>query len=270
MNSGIPKLLANRRVVEKIACLLTYYGVGQDRVPPMLTMTKAEELELWRIRRRSPRARELLVRKYLCLAFKRAAAFHGPRLSQDDAVSAANAGMMEAMDRFNPKGGSPFASFCFTFIRRHLIDALVATYSVKVSDKTRRKFAEISEKPNGKKAKALKDGEATTIEEVFSRLSKTEGLDKISSLHTKQEDAPASPYEASSPADDVETSSLPEEIREGIKTLEPIERRVLMARYYTSPAESFDALGKRLGKTKMFLREVHDEALVKLRKYMQK
>ena len=113
--------------------LLTYYGKGTDKVPTMLVMTKAQELAAWKARKRSPRAREKLVRKYICYAFKLASKFKGPRLDHDEAVSAANAGMMEAMERFNPKGGAHFTTFSAMFIRRHLINALIQTYSLKIN-----------------------------------------------------------------------------------------------------------------------------------------
>ena len=85
--------------------VLTYYGgkAKQDSVPKMLVISPIEEKELWRIRKRSPRARELLVKKYICFAFRAASKYKGPRLTHDDAVSAANAGMMEAMSRYDPK-----------------------------------------------------------------------------------------------------------------------------------------------------------------------
>ena len=104
---------------------------------------------------------------------------------------------------------------------------------------------------------------------MFDRLSKSPDFD-LSVLFEKQEDAPATPFEGSNPADDAEKTLLPQEMLEGLATLSPIERKVMKARYYVSPPESFDALGRRLGKTKVFLREVHDEALVKLRRYMAK
>lgn len=255
---------------QEMACLLTYYGKGQDSVPPMVVISKKDELELWRIRRRSPRARDLLVRKYLCLAFKQASKFTGPRLEHDEAVGAANAGMMEAMDRFDPKGGSPFASFCFTFIRRHLIDALVATYPVKVSDHVRKKYA-AAVKTGNKKKLGLKAGEPGTIDEVFSRMSPLLPDLDLTAMTAKNEDGPSAPYEAPNPAEESELSSLPGEVRKGMKeALTRLERTVIFARYYKTPAESFDDLAARLGKTKISLREVHDLAIVKLRKYLEK
>lgn len=248
---------------------LNYYG--RNAPPPdRLFLEKAEEAELWRIRRRSVRARDKLTRAYLCLSFKLASKYKGPRLEFDEAVGAANAGLMEAMGRYNHlnKKGTSFACFSVMFIRRHLINALIASYPVKVSDHVRKRYAEILKDKNTKKK--LKEGEALTIEEVFERLSQTSEFD-LAQLFEKQEDAPSTPYEASSPADDCELDALPEELREAIHVaLTPLERKVMVARYYRTPVISFDALGRKLGVTKIRLREAHDEALVKLRRHMQK
>jgi RNA polymerase sigma factor (sigma-70 family) len=262
----LPPKEPKKKYVHK-AKMMTYYGGRHttDSVPPMIHLTKQEEADAWRKRRRSAKARNLLTRRYLCFAFKAASRFTGPRLAHDDAISAANAGMMEAMERFKPEGGAHFTTFCTLFIRRHLINALVDSYCIRVSDHVRKKFAAALK---SKKKIVFKDGEPGSIEELFARLSTSTDVD-ISQMTTKAPDAPATPFEASNPAQDAEESSLPDELKEGISTLEPIERKVIKARYYTFPPESFDALGVRLGKTKIFLREVHDEALVKLRKYMQ-
>jgi RNA polymerase sigma factor (sigma-70 family) len=236
----------------------------------MIELSKAEELELWRIRKRSARARDLLTRRYLAWAFKWSGKFKGPRLHHNDAVSAANAGLMEAMSRYDPfePGASHFTTFSALFIRRHLINALIDSYPVKLSDHVRKRLAMIKDDKEAQEVQR-KLGEAATLEEAFEKLGAVPDFD-VSSMHEKQEDAPSAPYEAPNPADETEISSLPAEVKKGIKTLKLIERRVILARYYTIPAESFDALGVRLGRTKVFLREVHDEALVKLRRYMQK
>jgi RNA polymerase sigma factor (sigma-70 family) len=249
---------------------MNYYGKGVDTVPPMIEIPLTEEMELWRIRKRSPRARNLLTRKYLCLAFKLAGKFKGPRLEFDEAIGAANAGLMEAMSRYNHlnKTGTNFACYSVMFIRRHLINALVATYPVKVGDRLRKKYA-ANEGNEEERLKNERLGEAQTIQEVFARLSRSPEFD-ITSMFEKPMDAPGVPFEAESPADCVENSSLPEELQEGIdKVLSPLEQKVIKARYFKLPALSFDDLGKKLGKTKIALREAHDEALVKLRRYMK-
>lgn len=258
------KRITNKRLMYS----LNYYGKNQ-KPPERIFLDKQEELELWRIRKRSERARNLLVRAYLILPFSMAGKYKGPRLEFDEAVGAANAGMMEAMSRYNHlnKKGTSFACFAVMHIRRHLINALVSTYSLRISDHVRKKYAAIEK--NAKKV-IFKDGEAKTIEEVFTRLAQVSEFD-LAQKFEKQEDAPSTPFEASSPADDAELSALPEELQTAIrKALVPLERRVVIARYYRTPVESFDALGRRLGVTKVRLREAHDVALVKLRKWLKK
>ena len=254
-------------VVKKLA--LNYYGRPNQGPPEMLALTPEEEAHLFRIRRRSAAAREKLVRKYLCWSFKIATKLKGPRLDWDEAVSAANAGLMEAMEGFVPGGSAHFTTYSAIIIRRHVINALIATYPVKVSDHLRKKFAAAKKDPDPKKLEAqLRAGEATTLAELFKRLSATSDFN-IETLFEKQEDAPFMPSEGPSPAEEMELSSLSQEIREAIMLLpDPLQRTAIIARHFKSPAESFERIGRRLHVSKTRVREAHDTALESLKKTM--
>ena len=252
----------------RIRKCLTYYDGKLNQGPPdMLEMTPAEEKRLWKRRKRSPRARKLLVLRYLAWAFRLASKFKGPRLEFDEAVSAANAGLMEAMDSFDYTKGVRFIVYSYTHIRRHLINAVISTYPVKVSDYMLRKISD----PDPKKLQErIKTGEACDHEELFKRLSEGNSFN-MELLFEKQADAPFMPSEGTSPSENAEEQTMPEELSEAVALLEdPIGRTAVLARYYKVPPETFDSLAKRLGVTKIRVREAHDLALVQLRRKLVK
>ena len=73
----------------------------------------AAEALLWRRLRdqRDPAAREELVRRYLPFAKNLALRYRGASESFDDLLQVANLGLVNAVDRFDPARGTPFAAF---------------------------------------------------------------------------------------------------------------------------------------------------------------
>lgn len=249
--------------------LLTYYGRPDQGPPEELKMERSEELRLFRVRRRSAVARDKLVRRYLCWAFKIAAKLKGPRLEFDEAVSAANAGLMEAIEGYNPDSGYMFTTYSAIIIRRHVINALIATYPVKISDHLRKKFAERSRMDPKELEKLLKGDEPKTLADLFERLAEVPDFD-VNTLFVRQEDAPFMPAEGESPAETCETGALSDELRNAIRRiLTPLEREAIMCRHYKNPPQSFERIARRLSRSKTKVREAHDVALIKLRTYME-
>ena len=244
--------------------LLTYFGRPEQGPPEQEQMTLEEELHLFRIRRRSAKARERLVLRYLCWAFKIAAKLKGPRLEFDEAVSAANAGLMEAMDGYNPDSGYRFSTYSALIIRRHVINALVATYPVKISDDLRKRFAARAKMDPKEMEKLLEPGEPKSLSELFERLSETPDFD-ITRLTERDEDAAFVPSGAPHPARACEDKSLPKEIRLAMERLLPLERLVVVRHYYLKPTLTFEQIALQLGKSKVSIREAHDRAIKKLR-----
>lgn len=249
--------------------MLTYYGKPDQGPPEQLVLTAEEELKLFRVGRRSKQfgsARDKLVRRYLPWAFKIAAKLKGPRLDFDEAVSAANAGLMEAIEGFDARRpGARFIVYSTMIIRRHVINALIATYPVKISDHLRKKFAERAKLSPEELEKILTVGEPRTLAELFERLTEVADFD-VNLLFAKQEDAPFMPCESVSPSDSCECAAIPVELERAFYTeLSALERDAIRSRFYTTPPESFEKIARRLGKSKTSVREAHDEALVKLR-----
>jgi len=112
-------------------------GPGEGLVPESL---------LWRRLRdqRDPAAREELVRRYLPFAKNLALRYRGASESFDDLLQVANLGLVNAVDRFDPSRGTPFAAFASPTIlgelKRHFRDRV---WTVRVPRGLHDRMAEV-------------------------------------------------------------------------------------------------------------------------------
>jgi RNA polymerase sigma-B factor len=106
----------------------------------------APEALLWRRLRdqRDPAAREELVRRYLPFAKNLALRYRGASESFDDLLQVANLGLVNAVDRFDPVRGTPFAAFASPTIlgelKRHFRDRV---WTVRVPRGLHDRMAEV-------------------------------------------------------------------------------------------------------------------------------
>jgi RNA polymerase sigma-B factor len=106
----------------------------------------AAEALLWRRMRdqRDPAAREELVRRYLPFAKNLALRYRGASESFDDLLQVANLGLVNAVDRFDPARGTPFAAFASPTIlgelKRHFRDRV---WTVRVPRGLHDRMAEV-------------------------------------------------------------------------------------------------------------------------------
>jgi RNA polymerase sigma-B factor len=106
----------------------------------------AAEAILWRRLRdqRDPAAREELVRRYLPFAKNLALRYRGASESFDDLLQVANLGLVNAVDRFDPARGTPFAAFASPTIlgelKRHFRDRV---WTVRVPRGLHDRMAEV-------------------------------------------------------------------------------------------------------------------------------
>ncbi len=89
-------------------------------VHPMSEYHLAEESELWTRRNEDPRAREELVSRYLPFARRLAGKYRNRWESADDLTQVASLGLLNAVIRFDPSKGSPFAAFASPTIHGEL------------------------------------------------------------------------------------------------------------------------------------------------------
>jgi RNA polymerase sigma-B factor len=106
----------------------------------------ASEPELWRrfAAHRDPASREELVRRYLPFAKNLALRYRGASESFDDLLQVANLGLVNAIDRFDPARGTPFAAFASPTIlgelKRHFRDRV---WTVRVPRGLHDRMAEV-------------------------------------------------------------------------------------------------------------------------------
>jgi RNA polymerase sigma-B factor len=106
----------------------------------------AAESLLWKRLRdqRDPAAREELVRRYLPFAKNLALRYRGASESFDDLLQVANLGLVNAVDRFDPARGTPFAAFASPTIlgelKRHFRDRV---WTVRVPRGLHDRMAEV-------------------------------------------------------------------------------------------------------------------------------
>jgi RNA polymerase sigma factor (sigma-70 family) len=265
-----PLPLALRQPCKMEFRALSYYG--NDAPPPRSPpLTPVEEQALFTqfAKRKTPKVRERLVRQYLCWAFGVAAKFKGPRLNFDEAISVANEGLMEALSGYNPALGFRFTTYAMFILRRKLIEAIVSTYPVRVSDHVRKGWRELEEPPEKLAAEFSGDCEPRTLEEFFERLGETSNVD-ISLLHEQPTDAPFVPAGGADPADCTEKLNLSEELRGAIKRLVPLQQKIVLARHFKEPPESYISLSKRLHISKTSARKAYDTGIARLKQFFRK
>src|SRR3954453_13871802 len=106
----------------------------------------AGERELWErfTRDRDPAVREELVRRNMAFAKRLALRYRGASESFDDLLQVANLGLVNAIDRFEPERGTPFAAFASPTIlgelKRHFRDRV---WTVRVPRGLHDRMAEV-------------------------------------------------------------------------------------------------------------------------------
>lgn len=133
--------------------------------------------------RRTAGRREKIVLCYLQFALRQARKDMGlraasmrsrPGMSEDDSISAANLGLMEAINRFDPSRGFRFTTYAGFWIFKYLLEARYAAHQIVVSDAEKRLFSRLS---------AMKRRLGLTEEEISKQTGIPEGeVDRILSL----------------------------------------------------------------------------------------
>lgn len=240
----------------------------RNKLPSTKPLSPAEEAELFAAyrRKKTMQLRERIVRQYLYWAAEIACRYCGPRMSREDAISAANLGLMEAIENFDPARGNRFVTHSYFPIRRSVFNALRGTYVVSPAS-----GINVIRHRYNRSAKTPADRERLVAEsrKVFDCAG--------SVLSATTLDAPPSPGEKDRPRplngeglgrDPLEDRSMLEFIRRQISSMPRLERRIFTLRYLGTDTPRFCDIGKKLRRSKDHCRYKHDLMFAQLREML--
>jgi RNA polymerase sigma-B factor len=161
-----------------------------------------DEYELWRrFGEGDQRAREGLVGLYLPLARRMARRYAGVREPYDDLVQVASLGLLNAIDRYDPEAGTPFAGFARPTIlgelKRHLRDKV---WTVRVPRLLHDRLAKIE---GAVEELAVESGRPPSVREIAARV----GLHRDEVLEALQADRNRRAVSLDAPAPEEEDGS---------------------------------------------------------------
>jgi RNA polymerase sigma-B factor len=242
----------------------------------------AAECELWRrfSATRDPAVREELARRYLSFAKGLAMRYRGASESADDLIQVASLGLINAIDRFDPERGTPFAAFAAPTIlgelKRHFRDRV---WTVRVPRGLHDRMAE-AEKAITVLTRELQ--RSPTVREIASRMEIDEAdvLEVLEANHNRRplsldRPGPSEDADESTPAEwlgsEDEGFDLIEgriALEEAIPHLSERERLVLRLRFVEDMTQS--QIAERIGHSQMHVSRILRRTLQRVRERIEK
>jgi RNA polymerase sigma-B factor len=148
---------------------------------------------LWALREQTPAARDELLRRHLPLARSLAGRYRNPHEPFEDLVQVANLGLLNALDRYEPTRGVPFAAFATPTIlgelKRHFRNtgwaAHVPRAAQELAQRVQRAAAELTEqRGHSPEVAELAEFLELDVEQVL------EGLESAQAHYSDSLDAP--------------------------------------------------------------------------------
>jgi RNA polymerase sigma-B factor len=241
----------------------------------------AGEDQLWRrfTQTGDPAIREELVRRYMPFAKRLALRYRGASESFDDLLQVANLGLINAIDRFEPKRGIPFTAFASPTIlgelKRHFRDRV---WTVRVPRGLHDRMADV-DKAITELTKELQ--RSPSVAEIADRLEleQTDVLEVLEANHNRRPlslDRPPGSEEADevAPAEWVGVEDEGFELVEGrialdaaLPVLDERERLVLRLRFAEDLTQS--QIAERIGHSQMHVSRILRRALARIRKRIE-
>jgi RNA polymerase sigma-B factor len=236
----------------------------------------AGERELWRRfqDQRDAATREELIRRYLPFAKNLALRYRGASESFDDLYQVASLGLVNAIDRFDPSRGTPFAAFASPTIlgelKRHFRDRV---WTVRVPRGLHDRMAEVDKAASELTVKLQRSPSVGEIAERLE-LDPTDVLEVMEASHNRRPlslDRPVGGEEDESPAaewvgDEDEGFELVEDklaLEEVLPHLDERERTVLKLRFVDDLTQS--QIAERIGHSQMHVSRILRRALDRIR-----
>jgi RNA polymerase sigma-B factor len=253
---------------------------GGNPVPPGSMDHLDSERSLWErfSRDRDPALREELVNRYMHFAKGLALRYRGASESVDDLIQVANLGLVNAVDRFDPERGTPFAAFAAPTIlgelKRHFRDRV---WTVRVPRGLHDKIAEVE-----KAITELTEAEQRppSVREIANRLG-LEDVEVLEVLEANQNrrtlslDHPAGAEDSDDPltewlGDEDEGYELIDgrlALEEAIPHLSERERLVLRLRFAEDMTQS--QIAERIGCSQMHVSRILRRTLDRIRQRIE-
>ena len=231
-------------------------------------------------------ARQAMIEHNLRLVVSIAKHFLGRGLPMGDLIEEGNLGLMHAIAKFEPERGFRFSTYASWWIRQAVERALMhQARLVRLPVHVVRELNQVLKTRRALEAEAAGSGQAVRPEAIAQRLQRpaaeVEALLALAEQPTSL-DAPLALDPGQSLIDSVaddqpidpiglmlshEVSLL---LAQGLATLNEREREVLAGRYglHDREPETLETLAERLGLTRERIRQIQQEALVKLKRCM--
>lgn len=242
---------------------MSQYYKNETKRPSPLTVEQEAELFANYQRRRTPAKREVIVIQYLYWAAEIACRYCGPRMPKEDAISAANLGLMQAIEDFDPTLGRKFVTHSFYHIRRTVLNALRETYVVNPAS-----GVNVARHQFNLSKKTEKDRRDFTAakRKVFDASAASVQVDKFRASGDDCHDSPVMEIACEVEGrDPVEQSSMLDFLRDKIVNMQNPEKKILTLRYLSEDTPLFKEIGQRMKMTEDHVRYLHNRAMDRLR-----
>jgi len=251
---------------------------------PLLTQEDEARLAA-RIKKGDPEARILMIRSNLRLVVKIARDYSNLGLPLLDLVSEGNIGLMQAVERFDPKKGGKLSTYAAWWIKQSMRRAL------SNQSKTIRLPVHLVDKLSKMRRVSLQMSEELGREPTDDELAEEIGISrsKVSQLKTvairpASLDAPisdddstefgeiVSDSEAQTPFDQLRDQNLLNEVGNLLTVLDEREKKIIFSRFGLGgeKPQTLDEVGKKFRVTRERIRQLQQIALQKLRRALQK
>jgi RNA polymerase primary sigma factor len=248
-------------------------------------ITPQDEIRLAaKIKRGDKAARDLMIRANLRLVVKIANDYARYGLPLLDLVSEGNIGLMKAVERFDPKKGGKLSTYAAWWIKQAIRRALanqsktirLPAHLVDKISKMRRADRKLSDKL----------GREPTAAEIAKELGVSEAVVthwQTVSLRPSSLDAPVGDHDSAEfgdlvgddrarlPFDMINDAQLKQEMEALLVNLDHREREILKHRFGLQGVdeETLEDVGKRFNVTRERVRQIQNEALKKMREFME-
>lgn len=259
------------------------------RRAPLLTAEQEYETAV-RARAGDFQARQAMIERNLRLVVSIAKNYLGRGLPMTDLIEEGNLGLMHAIGKFEPERGFRFSTYASWWIRQNIERAIMhQARLVRLPVHVVRELNQVLKMRRALESENAKPGQskerAVSVEQVAAALNRP--VQEVAALLRFAEqptslDAPLERDQGESMLDTVADDQaidplgqtlvreVEQLLRSGISELNEREREVLTGRYglHDREPETLEVLAERMGLTRERIRQIQQEALVKLKRRM--